>query len=156
MSLSRRPGRSLPSHWPTTPAARQRTVARRHTPAALRTAEDARRYCPPKPFPTRESVFQCLFSSSFCILLHTAWSPCCFVKARENVDRGLTVGIDIDLCRYAEEMRSVRLKRNRERDLETYNLAFAAIDEDGSGVRFPIPFFLFLSNSTLVGLRWCS
>ena len=50
----------------------------------------------------------------------------------------------------------MRLKRNRERDLETYNLAFAAIDEDGSGVRFPIPFFLFLCNSTLVGLRWCS
>ena len=75
------------------------------------------------------------------MLLHTAWSPCCFVKARENVDRGLTVGIDTDLCRYAEEMRSVRLKRNRERDLETYNLAFAAIDEDGSGVRFPIPPF---------------
>ena len=68
------------------------------------------------------------------------------------MDRGLTVGIDIGLCRYAEEMRSVRLKRNRERDLETYNLAFAAIDEDGSGVRFPIPpFYLFLSNSLVVG-----
>ena len=79
------------------------------------------------------------------MLLHTAWSPCCFVKAREN-GSSLTVGIGIGLCRYAEEMRSVRLKRNRERDLETYNLAFAAIDEDGSGVRFQSPLFLFFAR----------
>jgi len=47
-------------------------------------------------------------------------------------------------------MRSVRLKRNRERDLETYNLAFAAIDEDGSGVRFPIPPFYLSSSASFV------
>ena len=67
-----------------------------------------------------------------------------------RMDRGLTVGIGIGLCRYAEEMRSVRLKRNRERDLETYNLAFAAIDEDGSGVRFPIPPFSLFSSASFV------
>ena len=68
-----------------------------------------------------------------------------------RMDRGLTVGIGIGLCRYAEEMRSVRLKRNRERDLETYNLAFAAIDEDGSGVRFPIPLFLSVQLPVVIG-----